>query len=87
MHSDCIKVDKLLVELADYKNDYADVAARWELYRCDSHSLWFPALVHRSHIVGQQQIARHEKPITKAIGIYRLKGISVFKWTKNNRVR
>ncbi|MGZ4904832.1 MAG: hypothetical protein ACXV5I_08485 [Halobacteriota archaeon] len=23
--TDCIKVDELLVELADYKNDYADV--------------------------------------------------------------
>jgi hypothetical protein len=27
MHNDCTEVDKLLLGLADYKNDYADVAA------------------------------------------------------------
>lgn len=27
MHNDCAEVDELLLELADYKNDFADAAA------------------------------------------------------------
>jgi hypothetical protein len=27
MNSDCIEVDELILQLADYKNDYTDVAA------------------------------------------------------------
>jgi flagellar biosynthesis chaperone FliJ len=36
MHNDCSEVDELLLELADYKNDYADVAAEKLLRKCSS---------------------------------------------------
>jgi hypothetical protein len=35
-HNDCAEVDELLLELADYKNDYADVAAEKLLRKCSS---------------------------------------------------
>jgi hypothetical protein len=51
---DCADVDKLILEIADYKNDYADVAAEkllrmcstsWEAYqylRDRVHDPWLP---------------------------------------------
>jgi hypothetical protein len=54
MHTDCAEVDELLLELADYKNDYADMAAEkllrkcstsWEAYRYlqdRAHDSWLP---------------------------------------------
>jgi hypothetical protein len=51
---DCIEVDDLLLQLSDYKNDYADTAAEtlfrkcstsWEAYRYlkdRSHDAWLP---------------------------------------------
>jgi hypothetical protein len=36
MHNDCVEVDELLLELADYKNDYADVAAERLLRKCSN---------------------------------------------------
>ncbi|MFZ1020288.1 MAG: hypothetical protein WCE82_00155 [Halobacteriota archaeon] len=42
MNNDCIEVDELILEIADFKNDYADMAAEklfrkcstsWEAYR------------------------------------------------------
>ena len=54
MRNDCVEVDELILELADYKNDYADVAAEkllrkcstsWEAYqylRDRVHDAWLP---------------------------------------------
>jgi len=54
MREDCIEVDELLRQLADYKNDYADMAAEqllrmcstsWEAYRYLQdrvHDTWLP---------------------------------------------
>jgi hypothetical protein len=54
VNDDCAEVDKLLLEIADYKNDYADVAAEkllrkcstsWEAYqylRDRVHDAWLP---------------------------------------------
>jgi len=54
MNNDCVQVDELILELADYKNDYADMAAEkllrkcstsWEAYqylRDRVHESWLP---------------------------------------------
>lgn len=54
MNSDCEKVDELILQLVDYKNDYADVAAEkllrkcsrsWEAYQyleSHTHDTWLP---------------------------------------------
>ncbi|MGZ8892623.1 MAG: hypothetical protein ACXW1R_06760 [Halobacteriota archaeon] len=34
MNSNCVEVDELILQLADYKNDYADVAAEKLLRKC-----------------------------------------------------
>jgi hypothetical protein len=36
MHNDCVEVDELILELADYKNDYADMAAEKLLRKCST---------------------------------------------------
>jgi hypothetical protein len=54
MHNDRLEVDELILELADYRNDYADMAAEkllrkcstsWEAYqylRDRVHDAWLP---------------------------------------------
>ena len=54
MNNDCAEVDELILELADYKNDYVDVAAEKLLRKCSSsweayqylrdrvHDAWLP---------------------------------------------
>lgn len=54
MNNDCAEVDKLIVELADYKNDLGDMAAEklfrkcstsWEAYQYLQdrvHDAWLP---------------------------------------------
>ncbi len=54
MNSDCIEVDELILKLADYKNDYTDVAAEKRLRKCSrsweayqylenhEHDAWLP---------------------------------------------
>jgi len=34
VNNDCLEVDKLILEIADYKNDYADMAAERFLKKC-----------------------------------------------------
>jgi len=36
MHNDCVEVDELILELADYKNDFADVAAEKLFRKCST---------------------------------------------------
>jgi hypothetical protein len=59
MNDDCLEVDELLRQLADYKNDYADVAAvkllrkcstSWDAYRYLQdrvHDVWLPDYVRQ----------------------------------------
>ncbi|MGZ4891982.1 MAG: hypothetical protein ACXV2B_06970 [Halobacteriota archaeon] len=54
MNSDCVEVDELILQLADYKNDYTDMAAEkllrmcsrsWEVYQYLQdrvHDAWLP---------------------------------------------
>ena len=54
MNNNCVEVDELILEIADYKNDYADMAAEkllrkcstsWEAYqylRDRAHDAWLP---------------------------------------------
>ena len=54
MNNDCVEVDELILEIADYKNDYADMAAEklfrkcstsWEAYQYlqdRMHDAWLP---------------------------------------------
>jgi flagellar biosynthesis chaperone FliJ len=36
MNNDCAEVDELLLELADYKNDYAEMAVEKLLRKCST---------------------------------------------------
>ncbi|MGA2885914.1 MAG: hypothetical protein ABSE80_12295 [Halobacteriota archaeon] len=36
MNNDCLVVDELILELADYKNDYGDIAAEKRLRKCST---------------------------------------------------
>jgi hypothetical protein len=49
MRNDCIEVDELILELADYKNDYADMAAEKLLRRCSSNWEAYQYLQDRVH--------------------------------------
>ena len=54
MNNDCVEIDELILEIADYKNDYSDVAVEklfkrcstnWEAYqylRDRVHDAWLP---------------------------------------------
>ena len=54
MNNDCVQVDELILEIADYKNDFADAAAEklfrkcstsWEAYQYLQdrvHDAWLP---------------------------------------------
>jgi len=49
MHNNCAEVDELLLELADYKNDYADMAAEKLLRKCSTSWEAFKYLQDRVH--------------------------------------
>jgi flagellar biosynthesis chaperone FliJ len=51
MHEDCTQVDELLRQLADYKNDYADMAAEKLLRKCSTSWDAFRYLQDRVHDV------------------------------------
>jgi flagellar biosynthesis chaperone FliJ len=51
MREDCILVDELLRQLADYKNDYADMAAEKLLRKCSSSWDAYRYLLDRVHDV------------------------------------
>jgi flagellar biosynthesis chaperone FliJ len=36
MNNNCVEVDELILEIADYKNDYADMAAEKLLRKCST---------------------------------------------------
>ncbi len=75
MNNDCVEVDELLLELADYKNDYADVASEKLLRKCSSnweayeylrertHDAWLPDSARQQvrRIIKQIQVKLHQK--------------------------
>ena len=74
MHNDCVEVDKLILALADYKNDYADMAAEklfrkcstsWEAYqypRDRVHDSWLPDSARQQlrRIIKKIQVQIHQ---------------------------
>ena len=74
MNNDCAEVDELVLEIADYKNDYADMAAEkllrkcstsWEAYqylRDRTHDAWLPdsALQQLRRIIKRIQVQIHQ---------------------------
>ena len=66
MNDDCAEVDELILRLADYKNDYADMAAEillrkcsvsWEAYRYlqdRAHDAWLPESARQQVPTGHQ---------------------------------
>ncbi|MGA2883996.1 MAG: hypothetical protein ABSE80_02420 [Halobacteriota archaeon] len=54
MHNDCVEVDELMLQIADYKNDYADLAIEKLFRKCSTswealrylrgcvHDAWLP---------------------------------------------
>ena len=49
MHTDYAELDELLLELADYKNDYADMAAEKLLRKCSTSWEVYSYLQDRAH--------------------------------------
>jgi flagellar biosynthesis chaperone FliJ len=74
VNNDCAEVDRLLLEIADYKNDYADMAAekllrkcstRWESYqylRDRVHDSWLPDRARQQlrQIIKRIQVQIHQ---------------------------
>lgn len=75
MHNDCAQVDELLSQMADYTNDYADVAAEkllrkcstsWEAYRYLQdrvHDSWLPDSARQQvrQIIRRIQVQVHQQ--------------------------
>ncbi|HEX7514904.1 MAG TPA: hypothetical protein VF393_04865 [archaeon] len=66
MNEDCVKVDKLLRQLADYKNEYADMAAEKLSRKCSSSWGAYRYLLDRIHDVwlpdsARQPVRHHQK--------------------------
>jgi flagellar biosynthesis chaperone FliJ len=73
--NDCILVDELLLQLADYKNDYAEMAAEkllrkcstsWEAYRYLQdrvHEAWLPDSARQQvrQIIKKIQVQLHQR--------------------------
>lgn len=49
MNNDCIEVDELILEIADYKNDLADMAAEKLMRKCSTSSEAYQYLRNRVH--------------------------------------
>ena len=49
MNNDCLEVDELILEIADYKNDYADMAAEKLMRKCSSSWQAYQYLRDRVH--------------------------------------
>jgi len=60
MHNNCTEVDELLLELADYKNDFADVAAEKLLRKCSTSWEAYQYLQDRAHDAWIPDYARHQ---------------------------
>jgi hypothetical protein len=70
VNSDCVEVDELILELTDYKNDYADVAAEKLLRKCSTSWEAYQYLQDRVHDAGIPDYARqHLRRIIKRIQV------------------
>jgi hypothetical protein len=49
VNNECVEVDELILELADYKNDYADMAAEKLLRKCSTSWAAYQYLRGRVH--------------------------------------
>ena len=68
--NDCAKVDELLLDLADYKNDYADRAAEQLLRKCSTSWDAYHYLLDRVHDVWLPDSARQQvRQIIKKIHV------------------
>ncbi|MGZ8898446.1 MAG: hypothetical protein ACXW1Q_09075 [Halobacteriota archaeon] len=75
MSDDCLQVDELLLQLADYKNDYADAAAEKLLRKCSTsweaysylkgrvHDAWLPDNARQQvrQIIKKIQVQIHQQ--------------------------
>jgi hypothetical protein len=75
MNRDCVEVDELILQLADYKNDYADVAAEkllckcscsWEAYQYREnhmHDAWLPGSARQQlrRIINRIRVRMHQQ--------------------------
>jgi flagellar biosynthesis chaperone FliJ len=70
MHDDCLDVDELLRQLADYKHDYADMAAVKLLKKCSTSWHAFKYLQDRVHGIWVPDSARQQvRQIIKRIKV------------------
>ena len=70
MNSDYLEVDKLIQELADYKNDCADMAAEKLLRKCSTSWDAYRYLLDRVHDVWLPDSARQQvRQIIKKIQV------------------
>ena len=60
MNDDCIEVDKLILQIADYKNDYANVAAEKLLRKCSTSWEAYQYLQDRVHDAWLPDYARQQ---------------------------
>ena len=74
MNNDSAEVDELILEITDYKNDYADMAAEkllrrrstsWEAYQClqdRAHDAWLPDAARQQlrRIIKRIQVQIHQ---------------------------
>jgi flagellar biosynthesis chaperone FliJ len=70
MREDCLEVDELLLQLADYKNDYIDMAAVKLLKKCSTSWDAFKYLQDRVHDTWIPDSARQQvRQIIKQIHV------------------
>jgi hypothetical protein len=60
MHNDCGEVDELILEIADYKNDLADMAAEKLFRKCSTNWDAFQYLQDRVHDAWLPDYARQQ---------------------------
>ena len=60
MNNDCLVVDELILELADYKNDYGDIAAEKRLRKCSTSWEAYQYLQDRVHDAWLPDSARQQ---------------------------
>ena len=74
MNNDCAEVDELVLEIADYKNDYVDMAAEKLLWKCSTsweayqylrdrvHESWLPVRARQQlrRIIKRIQVQIHQ---------------------------
>jgi flagellar biosynthesis chaperone FliJ len=71
VNNECVEVDELILELADYKNDYADMAAEKLLRKCSCNWKAYQYLRDRVHDVWLPDRARQQlRQIVRRIQVW-----------------